>query len=124
MFVYYLYNTCMQSQFEIIPQCQRQDYASFIARVDDTCAGEVRITHTLGSAYLDRIHVLRGYRTSGIGLALLLSAEEWATSKGATSIVAVLSPDSPRDIYTLSSFFEKNGYTVSHLFSAMKVLRS
>jgi GNAT superfamily N-acetyltransferase len=114
----------MYSPYEILPQSERDDYASFVARVDDTCAGEVRITHALGSAYLDRIHVARDYRAAGIGRALLLRAEEWATLRGALSILAVLSPDSSRDMETLSAFFERNGYRVNHQFSAVKVLRS
>lgn len=113
----------MERQFQVTTQVQREGYVVFLAHTDVNCMGEVRMVHSQGSAYLDRLFVRDEYRRSGVGKELLFSAERWAQERRAKSILVVFSPDNRRDLYGLVDFFRRNNYQIHKELSAIKVLR-
>lgn len=110
--------------FEIIPQSISGGYASYVAKVGDSCAGEVVASFGgEGAAYIDRIKVpdIPEYRGKGIGTALMGAIEEWAAQEGATHAFLVFSVDNPADGPGLIDFLDHLGYECGS-FHAIKAL--
>ncbi|QKS71248.1 GNAT family N-acetyltransferase [Paenalkalicoccus suaedae] len=85
----------------------KDDKALFLAYLDDTCIGQIRIIRDWNRfCYIENIAVRKDFRKLGVGLHLLTRAEEWAKEHQLIG----MSLEAQDDNLAACRFYAKHGF--------------